>query len=287
MSDIDHVAVLGLGPVGVEFVEAATRAGRTVTVVETDGEQLRRGLEALADSMAAAVSAGALTEQARSEALDRVVSSTEPSELGKATLVLEAVAAGGDAKRAALREAAAVVGADVAIITVTSGQSVTELAAAVPDPARVVGLHVPSTGSSSRIVEVVRGLASGDAVVGAAADFVGSVEREPVVVDDRPGFLVDSMLLPYLNDVVQAYDDELASAEDIDVAIRLGLGHPVGPLEMLDRIGLDTHRDTTALVHEATGDARFAPPPLVNRMVAAGRLGDKNGRGFRSTEETA
>jgi len=161
----------------------------------------------------------------------------------------------------------------------------TDLATAVPDPSRFAGLHFFNPAPLMRVVEVVRALQTDPEVVRGLVTFTAEIGKDPVVVKDRPGFLVNRLLMPYLNDVIQAYDDELASADDIDTAVRLGLGHRLGPLELLDLIGLDVHRHATSSAYEATLDPRFAPPPLLAQMVAAGRHGVKNGRGFRTPEE--
>lgn len=208
------------------------------------------------------------------------------SALADADLVLEAVAEDADAKRAVLERIAAAVSDQAIIASTTSALSITELAGSVGSPERFAGLiwHLPV--ETTLTVEVAPGLLTDDAVVERLCAWVDALEgKQALVVADRPGFLLNSLLMPYLNDVVQAYDDDLASAEDLDLALELGLGYKVGPLAVLDRIGLDVHRDATRAAHRATGDPRYAVPPLLDRMIAAGRLGDKNGAGFHSKKE--
>jgi 3-hydroxybutyryl-CoA dehydrogenase len=137
-----------------------------------------------------------------------------------------------------------------------------------------------------RLVEVVRALQTDQDVIARLVGFVEDVGKDPVEVKDRPGFLVNRLLMPYLNDVVAEYDDGLASAEDIDTALQLGLGYRLGPLAMLDLIGIDVHRHATQSAYDATLDPQFAPPPLLGQMVAAGYLGHKSGRGFRGEYDT-
>ncbi|NIH83353.1 3-hydroxyacyl-CoA dehydrogenase family protein [Amycolatopsis granulosa] len=205
------------------------------------------------------------------------------TDLADADLVLEFSAGDAAGTKQLLAEIAAVVGAHIPIVTGTATLSVTELAAGVPEPERVAGLHFLDAVSGIGVAEVVRALRTADALVQALVAFAGSLEGvQPVVVDDRPGFLLNALFVPYLNDVVQEFDDGLASAEDIDVALKLGLGYRRGPLETLDRIGLDEHLRTTEALYAATRDGRYAPPPLLRRMVAAGYLGDKTGQGFRT-----
>lgn len=204
--------------------------------------------------------------------------------LAEAALVIEAVPDEHDAKRAALRAVVAAVGPDIPVATTTAVLSVTELAAYVPGAARVAGFHLVDLLAASRTIEVVRALHTDDAVVERLTALVGTLPAmEAVVVRDRPGFLVDALQLPYLNDVIGAYDEELASAEDIDVAIRLGLGYSTGPLELLDAFGLDEHLRRTEAVYAATRDERYAAPPLLRRMVAAGFLGGNQGFRDRPT----
>src|SRR5581483_1074882 len=174
------------------------------------------------------------------------------------------------------------VGLDAVLATNTSALSVTDLAACVPNPARFAGLHFFNPAPLMKLVEVVRALQTGPEVVTALSAFCTSIGKTPVEVKDRPGFLINKLLMPYLNDVIQAYDDELASAEDLDVALELGLGYKMGPMKLLDVIGLDTHHHATHCAYEATLDPQFAPPPLLTQMVAAGYLGNKSGRGFRA-----
>lgn len=246
----ETVGVLGSGAVATAVVEVLTAAGHRVVVVEPD----KGSLDALA-----AVS-----------------------------LVVEAVADDQEAKLGALAAVAKVVGPATPIATTTGVLSVTDLAAAVPAPERVAGLHFVDLLPDSRTVEVVRALRTDEAVVERLTALVETLPgKEAVAVGDRPGFLVNALQVPYLNDVIQAYDEELASAEDIDVAIKLGLGYSTGPLELLDAIGLDHHLHATEALYAATRDERYAPPPLLRRMVAAGFLGAEAGQGFRGRRATS
>jgi 3-hydroxybutyryl-CoA dehydrogenase len=176
---------------------------------------------------------------------------------------------------------------DVPVVTTTSVLSVTEVAAALANPSRCAGLHFFTPPPAHRTIEVVRAMQSDDEVVRRHAAHVDELDDKiAVIVEDRPGFLINAMLMPYLNDVIQEFDDDLATAEDIDVALQLGLGYKTGPLQMLDRIGLDVHLRATQAAFDATGDSRYNPPPLLRRMVASGHLGNKNGLGFRVNQDT-
>jgi 3-hydroxybutyryl-CoA dehydrogenase len=251
-------------------------------VLETDEVRIDAGFAALGSFLDGGVARGKVTVQERDEVVARVRGVTALDELASAELVIEAVTEDAEVKRSLLARVAKVVSPDTVIATNTSALSVTELATAVPRPERVAGLHFFNPAPLMKLVEVVRALQSDDQVIYRLVEFTRSIGKEPVVVRDRPGFLVNLLLMPYLNDAVQLYDDELASAEDMDTAVRLGLGHKLGPLELLDLIGLDVHLAATTSAYQATLDPRFAPPTLLRRLVAAGYHGAKNGRGLRA-----
>ncbi len=222
----------------------------------------------------------------REATLARITGSTDVSALSGAGLVIEAVTEQRDVKVDVLATVADVVGEEAILATNTSALSVTDIAAHLPRPERVAGLHFFNPAPVMRLVEVVRALQTDQDVIARLVGFVEDVGKDPVEVKDRPGFLVNRLLMPYLNDVVAEYDDGLASAEDIDTALQLGLGYRLGPLAMLDLIGIDVHRHATQSAYDATLDPQFAPPPLLGQMVAAGYLGHKSGRGFRGEYDT-
>jgi 3-hydroxybutyryl-CoA dehydrogenase len=277
------VALLGLGTMGAGIAQVLAASGRRVVALEADEGRASEGLARVGAFLAGGVERGKITEQQRSDVLGRISTTTSLADLASADLVIESVSEDPAVKHDLLARVAAVVGEQTPIVTNTSALSVTELAAALPRPERVAGLHFFNPAPVMRTVEVVRALQTEEHLV---EDLVALVEsfddKVAIVVADRPGFLVNALLLPYLNDVINEYDDELASAEDIDVAIKLGLGYRTGPLEMLDMIGLDVHLHATEAVYAATRDPRYAAPPLLRSMVAADRLGAKNGRGFRT-----
>lgn len=237
----------------------------------------------------AGVTSAVIAEQLASADVEVVrvdASSDDLSVLTGADLVLETTTDRGDARSATLARVAAVVGDTVLLGTTTSGGSVTELAAGVPHPERVVGVVWHHVVEGARTVEIVRGRQTAQTTVDALVGLVGRIaDKDALVVDDRPGALLHSLLLPYLNDVVEAYDQDLASVEDLDLALRLGLGYRVGPLDLIDRIGLDELLATTSAVHATTHDSRFAPPPLLARKVAAGEVGGAATDGFHPQEK--
>ncbi|WP_086709060.1 3-hydroxyacyl-CoA dehydrogenase family protein [Streptomyces antimycoticus] len=282
MRDINCVGLVGLDTLGAGIAVVLAASGRSVIVVEADQPRLDAGRAALETAYDVTAGRTAGTAADREATLGRVVGTTDVARLAAVDLVVESVAEDLLTKKEALAQVVATVGGHVPIVSSTSAFSITQLAADLPSPGRFAGLHFFHPAAAPRTVEVVRGLETADDTVDDLVSFVSTLGgKEAVVVKDHPGFLVNSMLVPYLNDVVQALDDELASAEDLDLALKLGLGYKLGPLELLDTVGLDVHLQKTSALHAATGDARYVPPPLLRRMVAAGRFGAKNGRGFR------
>ena len=276
-TDFRTIGLLGFGAMGAGIAQVFAASGRNVIVVETDQERIGAGIAAVTASLE-----GASAPEDKTTILGRITGTSSVADLAGVDAILETVTENAELKKTLLAEVAAVIGDQTPILTNTSALSVTDLAAALPNPSRVAGLHFFNPAPATTTVEVVRALQTSEDLIGRLVDLVhGLDDKFPVVVKDRPGFLVNSLLLPYLNDVIQEYDDGLATAEDIDVALELGLGYKTGPLKMLDSIGLDAHLHATEAAYEATLDARYAPPPLLRQMVAAGRLGNKNGRGFR------
>ncbi|HYH28987.1 MAG TPA: 3-hydroxyacyl-CoA dehydrogenase NAD-binding domain-containing protein [Pseudonocardia sp.] len=282
-----QVAVVGFGAMGAGIAQVCAQAGLEVTVLDTDDNRLADGERRLREFLDGGVSRGKLTGEERDAALARIRPTTELARLAGTGIVVEAIVEDAAVKTQTLPAVAEVVGPDAVITTNTSALSVTDLAAAVPHPHRFAGLHFFNPAPVMRLVEVVRALQTDDATVAAVLAFAEAIGKVAVEVKDRPGFLVNRLLMPYLNDVVQAYDDGLASARDIDVAVELGLGHPRGPLGLLDLVGLDVHEHATAAAYADTRDPQFAPPPLLSRIVAAGYHGRKTGRGFRAGTEEA
>ncbi|MEU6188089.1 3-hydroxyacyl-CoA dehydrogenase family protein [Nocardia sp. NPDC047038] len=285
MSDIHKVAVLGFGTMGSGIAQVIAASGRDVTVLEASEERIEAGLAALTKFLDVGVSRGKTTIVDRDLILGRIRPTTDVADVAESALVIEAVSERIELKRDLLLAVADVVAQDALIATNTSAISVTALARSVRNPGRFAGLHFFNPAPLMKVVEVVRALQTDPAVVDRLVAFVEAIGKDPVVVKDRPGFLVNHLLMPYLNDVIAEYDNDLASAEDIDTAMRLGLGYKMGPLELLDLIGLDVHHHATSSAYEASLDPRFAPPPLLSQMVAAGYHGNKSGKGFRAGKQ--
>lgn len=281
MNTFQRVAVLGFGTMGGGIAQVVAASGRDVVVLDTDTSRVAAGLAGVETFLDGGVRRGKVSEEERAAVLGRIRGVVDVADLEGVDLVIEAVTERQEVKVELLGRVAEVVGDQAVLATNTSALSVTDLAGHLPRPERFAGLHFFNPAPVMDLVEVVRALQTDAEVVDALVSFVEDIGKSPVEVKDRPGFLVNKLLMPYLNDVVQEYDDELATAEDIDTAIKLGLGYKLGPLELLDLIGIDVHRHATESAYEATLDPQFAPPPLLSQMVAAGYLGNKSGRGFR------
>jgi 3-hydroxybutyryl-CoA dehydrogenase len=278
---MDEVGVIGFGTMGAGIAQACAAHGYAVTVLEADASRLALGRQALERFTAGGVERGKLSEEERAAILDRITGTVDVTDLAAATIVIEAVSEDAALKRTVLRSVEEVVGSDALIATNTSALSVTSLAASLDRPERFLGLHFFNPAALMPLVEVVRALQTDEAVIAKGYAFATSIGKSPITTDDRPGFVVNRLLMPYLNQAITELDSDLGTAADIDVAVRLGLGHPMGPFELLDLIGLDTHHHATLSAYEATADGHLHPPSLLERMVAAGWLGNKSGRGLR------
>lgn len=286
MSEQTKVAVLGYGTMGAGIVQTCAQAGFETTVVETAEARLADGQRLLEEFLGEGVRRGKVEEAEREATLARISRSTELADCAGATIAIEAVVEDLATKRELLGRLGAALGPDALVATNTSALSVTELARAYAHPERFGGLHFFNPVPLMPLVEVVVALQTAPETADRLAEFGRRIGKEPVVTKDRPGFLVNRLLMPYLNQALQAYDDGIASAVDIDAAVELGLGYPMGPLKLLDLIGLDKHHHATEAAFEQTRDPHLTPPPLLGRMVAAGHLGRKAGRGLRTGVES-
>lgn len=277
---IRRVGVVGCGLMGSGIVEVSARCGYEVIVRELTPELLEKGLSRLDASMRRAVERGKLEAAGRDAARARVHGTTELSDLAGVDLVVEAVIERMEEKKAVLRELDGLVAAGTILASNTSSLSITEMAAATGRPDRVVGLHFFNPVPVMPLIEIVRGLVTSDGTVQRVREFAQSLSKTVVVAKDTPGFVVNRLLVPYLLDAIRVFELGVASREDIDTAITLGLGHPMGPLTLLDFVGLDTTYYIAEAMFEEFKDARYAPPPLLKQMVLAGWWGRKSGRGF-------
>jgi 3-hydroxybutyryl-CoA dehydrogenase len=265
---------------GAGIAEVCARAGHMVIVREVNMEVLEAGLKRIETSIDKAVARGKLPATERDAARARIVGVTEMHGFSDCDLVVEAVAENPDLKRRVFAELDAVAPAHAILASNTSSLAITDMAAATKRPTQVLGLHFMQPVPVMPLLEVVRTFLTSDETFAAARAFGEGLGKTVVVSKDTPGFIVNLLLIPYLLHAIEALEKGIASKEDMDTAIKLGLNHPMGPFTLLDFIGLDTVLFIADAVYDETKDARFAAPPLLRRMVSAGYLGRKSGAGF-------
>ena len=274
------MGVVGLGTMGAGIAEVLARGGLAVTAVEADPEALARGMETLTGSLARAVKRGKLAAGESEEIARRVTPAGKLAELSGADLVIEVVPEQLAIKRSVLAELDQVCRPDTIFATNTSSLSVTTIAAGTAHPDRVVGMHFFNPAPVMRLVEVVTTVLTSPAAGAAATDLARRLGKTPVQVTDRAGFVANALLLPYLNHAVRLLETGYATREDIDLAMTAGAGLPMGPLTLLDLIGLDTSLAVLEVLEHEFGGTRYTPAPLLRRLTDAGRLGRKTGAGF-------
>jgi 3-hydroxybutyryl-CoA dehydrogenase len=277
---VTTVAVIGFGTMGSGIAQVCATAGLQVRVVEPSTEVIERDVAGIRAALGRAAAKGRIEPDEVAATMDRIDPSTELAHAFDADLVIEAVPERLELKQEIFAQLDAGTGADVILATNTSALSVTEIAAAAARPERVCGLHWFNPAPVLPLVEVVQAERTDPATVARAHAFVQQIGKEPIACRDTPGFVVNRILIPMLNDVVALWDQGLAAAEDIDRGCRFGLSWPIGPLALCDLIGLDVAVHAAEALFTATRDPRMAPPPAMVRMVRAGKLGRKSGEGF-------
>jgi 3-hydroxybutyryl-CoA dehydrogenase len=280
MSEIESVAIVGAGFMGTGIAETVAVAGIPVVVRDVDDASLGRAGERIDTSMARAVSGGKLEARDAVAVRERIKLTTRLEAIGEADLVIEAVPEDAQLKLRVMAGIAEVVSDDAIVASNTSSIPIAELAQAIRRPERMLGLHFFSPVPVMNLVEVVVALDTNETTVNSAKRFVERLGKRPIETKDRSGFIVNMLLVPYLMAAVRMYEEDFASREDIDNGMKLGCGHPMGPLTLSDFIGLDVLYAIGASLYDEFKRDEYAPPPLLKRMVASGRLGRKSGRGF-------
>ena len=277
---IRTVGVAGCGLMGSGIAQVCAEAGYEVVVREVSEDLLKKGLGRVDGFLAKGVERGKVTPERRAEVMGRLRGTTEVKDLAKADLVIEAVVENLAAKRDLFQALDPLCGKDTIFASNTSSLSITEMAAVTKRPQRLVGLHFFNPVPLMKLVEVVRSPLTAPDVFEQAFAFAKSLGKTPIRAADRTGFIVNRLLVPYLLDAVRALEEGVGSVPDIDEGMRLGCGHPMGPLTLLDFVGLDTTYFIANIMFDEFREKRFAPPPLLKRMVQAGLHGKKTGRGF-------
>jgi 3-hydroxybutyryl-CoA dehydrogenase len=283
LDSVDTVGVVGAGTMGNGIAQVAATAGYDVVMRDIEAELVERGLDSIDDSLSRFVSKEKLSESEADAALDRITGTTDLDDLAAADLVIEAAVENMDVKKEIFGDLDDLVDDDVVLATNTSTLSITSIAAATEREELVVGLHFMNPVPVMKGVEVVRGELTDDAVVDLAHAFSESLEKETWESDDKPGFVTNRILMPWLNEGIRAYDEGVASKEDIDRGMTLGTNVPMGPLTLADHIGLDICLHASETLYEELGD-RYKPAYLLKRKVEAGELGKKTGSGFYEYE---
>ena len=283
-SGIESVAVVGAGLMGSGIAESVAVAGIPVVLRDVDEGSIGRARDKIESSLARAVGAGKLDAAQAGHARERIELTTELEAVAGADLVIEAVPENLDLKLEVFQAVDRAAGTDCVIASNTSSIPIAELAQAVHSPERVLGLHFFSPVPVMKLVEIVVALDTSPSTLTRATGFVEEIGKRPIETKDRSGFIVNMLLIPYLMAAVRMHAEGFASREDIDMGMKLGCGHPMGPLTLCDFIGLDVVYAISSSLFEEFKAHEYAPPPLLKRMVASGRLGRKSGRGFYDYE---
>jgi 3-hydroxybutyryl-CoA dehydrogenase len=282
--DIKKVGVLGCGLMGSGIAQVAAAAGCDVIVLEQDQKFLDKGFAGIEKSLARlverGVEKGGITSDQKAATHARLKGTTNMQDLGDCDIVIEAIIENVPEKRKTYAQLDAIVKKDAIFATNTSSICVAELMGATQRPERFIGLHFFNPVPMMKLVEVVRTIATSDEVFETAVEFGKKLGKVPVRTVDKPGFIVNRLLVPYLLDAIRAYEEGVGSIADIDESMKLGCGYPMGPFTLLDFVGLDTTYYITHVMYDEFKERRFAAPPLLKRMVLAGWYGRKTGKGF-------
>ncbi len=280
INEIDEIGVVGAGFMGSGIAESAARAGVHVRIYEPDEAPLRHSRASIEASVHRAVQRGKMDDEQAGALIERIDYTTQLDALSGAEIVIEAIVEDEQVKADVFGRLDDVVGEQAILASNTSSIPIAGLAAATGRPDRVLGLHFFSPVPVMKLVEIVRALDTSDETVGRAEAFAQQLGKHPIRTKDRSGFVVNMLLVPYLMAAVRMYEDGFATREDIDEGMRLGCGHPMGPLTLADFIGLDVLYAVCESLYDEFKRAEYAPPPLMKRMVVSGHLGRKSGRGF-------
>jgi 3-hydroxybutyryl-CoA dehydrogenase len=278
--EITKVGVLGCGLMGAGIAQTCAQAGYGTVVREVEQAFLDKGLGRVRKFLDDGVAKGKVAAEVRDTTLANLSGTTKFDDLGDCDIIVEAIIENLEEKRKSYAALDALVADHTIFASNTSSLCITELAAVTKRPDRFVGLHFFNPVPVMKLVEVIRALTTSDEAYHQAFSFARSLGKEAIAAPDRPGFIVNRLLVPYMLDAIRAYEHGLGTVEDIDTGMKLGCGHPMGPFTLLDFVGLDTTYYIANIMFEEFREPAYAPPPLLKRMVLAGRLGRKSGRGF-------
>jgi 3-hydroxybutyryl-CoA dehydrogenase len=274
------IGVVGCGLMGSGVAQVSAQAGYKTIVVEVNDDLLQKGMDRIAKTVQKSIDKGKLTSDQAGQIKANLQGSTNLEDLKDCDLVIEAVIENVDEKKRVFKELDRITKPDALLATNTSSVCVIELAAVTERPDQVLGLHFFNPVPVMKLVEVVKTISTSDAAIAQGREFVSSLGKEPVTCPDTTAFVVNKLLVPYLLDAVRMLEEGQVSREDIDKAMQLGCGYPMGPLTLLDFVGVDTSYYIANIMFDEFKDSRYAPPPLMKRMVLAGHWGKKVGKGF-------
>ena len=280
MAKIKRVGVLGCGLMGSGIAQVSAQAGYDTVVVEVEQKFLDKGLAGIDKSLGKFVEKGKMSADDKSKTMSRLKGATSLKDLADCDIVVEAITENPKVKKETYTAIDSIVKKDAIFASNTSSLTITELSMATARPKQFVGLHFFNPVPLMKLVEVVRTILTSDEAFNSAFEFAKSLGKDPVAARDNSGFIVNRLLVPYLLDAIRAYEEGVGSIEDIDKAMQLGCGYPMGPFTLLDFVGLDTTYFITDVMFNEYREKRFASPALLRKMVLAGRLGRKSGGGF-------
>jgi 3-hydroxybutyryl-CoA dehydrogenase len=280
MTEIKTVGVVGAGQMGAGIAQVAAQAGLRVLLVDVDPNAVERGVQKINKGLDRLVEKGALTSDDRSMTLSRITGGTKLAAFKEADFVVEAVVEREDLKKQIFTELDGVAREDVILASNTSSISITRLASSTKRPDKFIGMHFMNPVPVMKLVEIIPGLATSEMTLQVTRTLAEKMGKTTIKSDDQPGFIVNRILMPMINEAIFAVQEGLGTPEDIDAGMKLGTNHPMGPLQLADFIGLDTCLAIMEVLHEGLGDDKYRPAPLLRRYVDAGWLGNKTGRGF-------
>ncbi|MGP4076463.1 3-hydroxybutyryl-CoA dehydrogenase [Halobacillus sp. K22] len=281
---INKVMVIGAGQMGAGIAQVFAQSGLYVKLNDLNQDALNNGLESIKKRLDRAVGKGKLSREDENATIERLSGTTDMNEASDCDLVVEAVVENMDIKTKVFQQLDAITPEHAILASNTSSLPITEIAAATNRPSQVIGMHFMNPVPVMKLVEIIRAIQTSDETYQAIEDLTKEINKSPVEVEDFPGFVSNRILMPMINEAIYTVHEGVASPEDVDTVMKLGMNHPMGPLTLADFIGLDTCLYIMEVLHEGFGDSKYRPCPLLRKYVKAGWLGKKSGRGFYSYE---